>query len=270
MKIASTIAGTIALLFSVMLNAQRIQNPPASKIEPLPRDLEIQLALSALPPHLRDSATVYVLNPEKGFEVVRKGTNGFYALVARTGDDTFRGSWPLKEYRDDILYPISFDQAGAKAQMQVFLDAAEMQAKGTPPDKLKQIIQQRYKTNFYKPPERAGVSYMLSPILRTYVNPAQGDEAITANVPHVMHYAPNVSNQDVGGAVPTAEEFSYFHQHGHWQGEKYPFVILQGPHGYTVQFLGAEERAAINKEYEQMLARLCKIKDVWCLPSKDE
>ena len=82
------------------------------KIEPLPRDLEIQLALSALPPHLRDNATVYILNPDKGFEVARKGTNGFHAFVARTGDDTFRGSWAFTKYRDDILYPISFDKAG--------------------------------------------------------------------------------------------------------------------------------------------------------------
>jgi hypothetical protein len=94
--------------------------------------LEIQLALSALPPHLRDNATAYVLNPDKGFEVARKGTNGFHAFVARTGDDSFRGFWPLTAYRDDILYPISFDSAGVKAQMRVFFDAAEMQAKGTP------------------------------------------------------------------------------------------------------------------------------------------
>src|SRR5947207_13117050 len=92
---------------------------PRNAIEPLPRDLEIQLALSALPPHLRDSATVYVLNPDKGFEVARKGTNGFHAFVARTGDDAMRGAWPLKKYRDDILYPISFDQACARAQIQV-------------------------------------------------------------------------------------------------------------------------------------------------------
>ncbi len=31
------------------------------------------------------------------------------------------------------------------------------------------------------------------------------------------------------------------------------------------KFLGLTERAAINKEYEEMLARLCKIKEVWCL-----
>src|SRR6267142_129849 len=129
-----TIAVILALIFSVTAVAHSQQTARgANKIEPLPRDLEIQLALSALPPHLRDNATVYVLSPDMGFEVARKGTNGFHALVARTGDDTFRGSWLFTRYRDDILYPISFDDAGAKAQMQVFFDAAEMQANGSPP-----------------------------------------------------------------------------------------------------------------------------------------
>src|SRR5882757_5784598 len=123
----------LALLFSITASAQNAEK--TRRLEPLPRDLEIQLALSALPPHLRDNATVYVLSPDKGFEVARKGTIGFYALVARTGDDTFRGSWPFTKYRDDILYPISFDEAGPKAQMRVFFDAAEMQAKGTPQDR---------------------------------------------------------------------------------------------------------------------------------------
>src|SRR5258707_15218016 len=262
-----TIAVILALLFSVTA-AEKSQEPErgAKKTEPRPRDLEIQLALSALPPHLRDNATVYVLNPEKGFEVARKGTNGFHALVARTGDDTFRGSWPFTKYRDDILYPISFDDAGAKAQLQVFFGAAAMQAKGTPPEELKKIIQERYRTHYYKAPERAGVSYMLSPILRTYVNPDVNDNVATANVPHVMHYAPNVSNEDVGGASPTPEQLHYFSEHGRWQASPDPFVILHGAHGYFVQFVGVTERAAINKEYEEMLGRLCKIKEVWCLP----
>jgi hypothetical protein len=254
----------LALLFSLTASAQNGEGP--KKLEPLPRDLEIQLALSALPPHLRDNATVYVLNPDKGFEVARKGTNGFHALVARTGDDTFRGTWPLREYRDDILYPISFDEAGAKAQMRVFFDAAEMQAKGTPPEELKKIIQERYKTRYYKAPERAGVSYMLSPILRTYVNPDENENIATANVPHVMNYAPNVSNDEIGAATPNPEQLRYFSQHGRWPDTPYPFLILHGPHGYMVQFRGVTERDAITKEYEGMLVRLCKITESWCLP----
>src|SRR5713101_4557011 len=237
-----------SILFSLTASAE---NKVMNKIEPLPRDLEIQLTLSALPPHLRDNATVYVLNPAKGFEVARKGANGFHAFVARTGDDTFKGAWPLTEYRDDILYPISFDSAGVAAQMRVFFDAAEMQAKGTPPGELKKIMQDRYKAGFYKAPERAGISYMLSPVLRTYVIPEESDRVNTVNYPHVMYYAPDVSNEDIGGGKP---------------GGMYPFVILHGHHGYMVQPLDLTERAAINKDYEEMLARLCKIKEVWCLP----
>ena len=240
----------VGLLFSLIANAQ---NKQSNKLEPLPRDLEIQLALSALPPHLRDGATVYVLNPDKGFEVARKGTNEFHTFVSRNGDDAMRGSWPLKEYRKDILYPISFDAAGAKAIMPVFFDIAKMQAEGTDPVKLKQIIQERYKTQYYKAPERAGVSYMLSPVLRTYVNPDAQEMVLTANVPHIMYYAPNVTNQDVGGAKPAP-------------GSDYPFVILTGPHGYTIQFLGEKEKEAVTKEYEPMLKRLCQINELWCLP----
>jgi len=180
MRKVQIIAIISVLLFSLAVGAEDKQALEVTKkIEPLPRDLEIQLALSALPPHLRDNATVYVLNPEKGFEVARKGTNGIHTFVARTGDDAFRGSWPLTEYRDDILYPVSFDKAGTRAQMRVFFDAAEMQANGTPPGELKKIIKDRFKTGYYKAPERAGISYMLSPVLRTYANPEESDTVIT-------------------------------------------------------------------------------------------
>jgi hypothetical protein len=251
MRTFQTIVVTIVgLLLSLTASAADKQ---VNKIDPLPRDLEIQLALSALPAHLMDNATVYALNPDKGFEVARKGTNGFHAFVARTGDDTFRGSWPFTKYRDDILYPISFDAAGAKEQMRVFFDAAEMQAKGTPPGELKKTIQERYKTGYYKAPDRAGISYMLSPILRTYFNPEETDDAVTINYPHVMYYATNVSNEDIGGGK---------------LGGMYPFVIMPGHHGYFIQPIDLTERAAINKEYEEMLARLCKIKNEWCLPKE--
>lgn len=250
--VATLVIAGLVLSPTASVDAQRRQTPKVpTKLEPLPRDLEIQLALSALPPHLRDNATVYALNPAKGFEVARKGSGAFHALVARTGDDSFRGTWPLTAYRDDILYPIAFDAAGAKAQLRVFLDAAEMQANGTPPVELKRIIQERHKTGYYKAPERAGISYMLSPVLRTYFDPDKSDSVLTVNFPHVMYYAPDVSDEDIGAGE---------------LGGMYPFVILHGHHGYMIQSLGVTERVAINKEYEAMLARLCRIQDVWCLP----
>ena len=241
------VAGLVLLVTASVLMATA-----QDKIEPLPRDLEIQLALSALPRHLRDNATVYILNPAKGFEVARKGTGDFHTFVARTGDDAFRGSWPLTEYRNDILYPVAFDRVGSRAQMQVFFDAAEMQARGTPPGELKRIIQKRYKSGSYTAPDRPGISYMLSPVLRTYTNDT--DRVLTINYPHVMYYAPHVSSADIGAGK---------------LGGTDPFVILHGPHGYMVQALGVAERAAINEEYKEMLVRLCGLKQLWCLPKEN-
>lgn len=265
----TTLARAIIAIGLAHATVAASQNSPAAgKLEPLPRDLEIQLAQSALPPHLRDSATIYVLNPAKGFEIAHRGSNGFHALVARTGDDTFRGSWPLREYRTDILYPIGFDAAGAQAQMRIFLDAAEMQAKGMPAQRLKEIMRERYRTKYYPMPKRAGVAYMLAPVVRTFSNPDHDDGALTLNIPHVMYFSPNVSNEDVGGSMPTAEEFGYLAEHRHWGGTRYPFVILTGPYGYTVQFLGTAEREALTRQYDEILVRLCRINDLWCLPNE--
>ncbi|WP_315823484.1 hypothetical protein [Paraflavitalea speifideaquila] len=80
---------------------------------------------------------MYVLNVNKGFEIARKGTSGFHCFVSRNGDDAMRGSWAIKDYRDDILYPIAFDAAGAKNIMPVFFDIARMQAEGQAPDAIK-------------------------------------------------------------------------------------------------------------------------------------
>jgi hypothetical protein len=105
---------------------------------------------------------------------------------------------------------------------------------------------------------------MLSPILRTYVNPEESDKVATSNNPHVMYYAPNVSNEDIGGKPPSVSFAGY----AMIVGGFYPFVIMPGPHGYMIQLLGLTERASINKEYEEMLGRLCEIKEVWCLPKE--
>jgi hypothetical protein len=251
MRKIQTIVAIATLLLSSLSITASAENKQANKVEPLPRDLEIQLALSALPPDLRDGATVYVLNPDKGFEVARKGTNEFHALVARTYDDAARGSWEFKAYRDDVLVPVSFDEAASRQQMRVLFDISEMQANGTPPGKLKKIIKARYKGGHYKAPKRTSVMYMLAPILRTYKNADKGEKVSTLNVPHVMYSAPNVTNEDIG-AKP--DHISM-----------YPMVDYPGPHGRIIQPVGVSEREAINEEYGEMLAKLCQIKESWCL-----
>ena len=107
------------------------------------------------------------------FEVARRGTNGFHAFVSRNDPNAFNGSWPHAEYRDDVLVPIAFDDAGARAHMQVYFDMADLRAAGTTAEELKSIINDRYEAGYYRPADRAGISYMLAPVVRTYVDPGQ-------------------------------------------------------------------------------------------------
>ena len=55
-----------------------------SKLEKMPVDLERDYALSALPSHLRKGASVYLLDPAKGYYIAQKGTNGFICFITRT------------------------------------------------------------------------------------------------------------------------------------------------------------------------------------------
>src|SRR6202022_4647669 len=68
-------------------------------IEQMPAELETQFALSAVPPGLRDRATVYLLDPKKGYHLSRQGTSGVTCLVERT-------AWELSDFRNDIYIPL--------------------------------------------------------------------------------------------------------------------------------------------------------------------
>ncbi len=157
----------------------------------MPVDLETDFALSALPPHLRDAATVYLLDPEKGYYIARQGTNGFSTFVNRT-------EWEWAEFVQDTYAAISYDAEGTKTYMPVFLDVAEMRASGKySPSQIRDIIIQGVKNGKYKAPSRTGVSYMLAPLLRTH--PGQEKEVVNMVMPHYMFYAPRVDNKDIGG-----------------------------------------------------------------------
>ena len=77
-------------------------------LDKMPADLETDFALSALPPHLRDQATVYLLDPTKGYYIARQGTNGFSTFVCRT-------EWESAEYDNDTFSAISYDAEGTKS-----------------------------------------------------------------------------------------------------------------------------------------------------------
>lgn len=223
---------------------------PAAGPPPLPPELEMRLALSALPPHLRDDATVYTLDPASGFRVARPGSNGFHALVARNDPGIYQGEWTHREWAD-LLIPVAFDAAGAESNMKPYFELAALRAEGVEPEAAQRTLRESYRTR-YKAPERTGIAYMLAPVVRGYRRSEEGPEIVTFSLPHYMFYAPGVRGEDIG-AGPNFD---------------HPFVLSRkpGPHGLIIVLAGREERRAIREEFADLLAALCAHDPQLCLP----
>ena len=72
------VAMTVSFACQSTLAAQQ----EAVRPEVLPRSEEMEIALSAAPAHLRDQATVWVLE-DSGYVVAREGSNGFACIINR-------------------------------------------------------------------------------------------------------------------------------------------------------------------------------------------
>ena len=215
-------------------------------LDQLPRALEVKLALSALPSHLRADATIFVLDPKTGYVVERQGSNGFTCFVERT-------DYVRAQYRDDLLVPICFDPEGTRTIEPVSFDVARIRAEGKlSAQELKAFIMQRFKDGIYRSPARPGISYMIAPVMRLYMGPDSKDIA-TMNMPHYMFYAPNLTSADFGG--------------GRTFGP-YPYLANPGPHAYMILHVGDAERAQINRENEDLLKETCAYRAIYCFDDK--
>jgi hypothetical protein len=219
-------------------------------LEKMPVDLETDFALSALPPHLRDQAAVYLLDPRKGYYIARPGTNGFSTFVART-------EWERAEFVQDMFAAISFDAEGARIYLPVFFAVEEMRASGKySPSQIKDTVIKRVNDGTYKAPSRTGVSYMLSPLLRTH----DGTGIVNQLLPHYMFYAPRVDNADIGGK---------------WDGHG-PFAIggtdgLDKEHSifnFIIVPAGETEKAKILEANKDLLRRLAEYKPYLKVPTE--
>jgi hypothetical protein len=239
----------------VVISLFGISAPPGqaaeTTIEPMPAKLETQFALSALPPALRDQASVYLLDPKKGYQLSRQGTSGVTCLVERT-------AWELADFRDDIYIPLCYDAVGTRTFLQVIMDTAGLRAQGMDPAALKAEIENRYDNKTYKVPEKSGLSYMVAPVFRTVGPPDM--KVHTLPMPHLMFYAANITNEDIG-AVPNLSIHSSL---------LYPFIDKQGiaEQSYMIQLIGEAEKAKILTDEKTLLDDLCAYRDVLCLPTE--
>jgi len=215
------------------------------RLETMPQSLEVRFAISALPPHLRDGATAYVLDPVAGYIVNRKGTNGLSCIVMRT-----EWAWPQLAFRDDIYVPICYDEEGSKKMLPVWTDVAQMRARGLTPKQIYEETMKKFDNGTYQKPARSGIAYMAAPLMRSYPAP-DATEVMTMALPHYMFYAPNVKNADVGGKP----------------GSPYPFILPQGPgpHDVIILLAGETERTKILADSSDLLHDLCSYRKYLCL-----
>lgn len=166
---------------SLMIAARMLaQSPQAAGTPPLmERGKEIAMALSACPPSIAGGAAVYVLG-ESGYVKVREGQNGFSAIVQHS----------LLTSRE----PQCMDAEGARTMLPRMLKVAELRAQKKTPEEIKRAIADAFAKGIFKPPTRQGVNYMLST-----ENLVPDDKGVIGPFPpHVMFYAPYMTNADIG------------------------------------------------------------------------
>lgn len=217
-------------------------------LTPMPAALETAYALSAAPPQLRDKATVYLLDPSKGYTLSKEGTSGVTCIVQRT-------SWEHVELRDDIYIPLCYDAIGTKTYLKYIMDVAALRAEGLSAVAIKAEVEKRYANGTYKVPDKAGVSYMVAPLMRTVGPPDMKFQ--TMPMPHLMFYAPFITNDDLGAAPDLADRASLLN----------PFIDKQGngEQSYIIQMLGEAEKAQILTDETALVDALCAHDKILCL-----
>lgn len=199
---------SVVVLCALYAAAQQTSRPPSTRPEVLPRQREVELALSAAPEHLRAGAGVYALE-EHGFVKVRDSKNGFTCIVNR--------DHPLN------LKPTCYDAEGTATILPKVLRVGELMMQGKAMPDIAAEIREGFKSGKYISPRRPGVAYMLSGDIRVY-NPQTGK--FGSFPPHVMFYAPNLTNEDIGSK-------------GDFEAGM-PSIAYQGPQGYMIVVLGNE------------------------------
>jgi hypothetical protein len=198
---------TIVVVFTLGLAEVAAQAPPGLPFtRPATAEDEATLALTALPEPLRATATVHVLGP-KGYRRVREGSSGINCLVERE--------------RPDTQEPICWDAEGSDTIMPVAYARAEWRAAGLSEEAIERRVGESFAAGRFRAPRRGGVAYMLS--TDNYVHNGQ---RVVRFVPHVMCYAPYVTNRDIGSTGQDANAPWVLHE-----GSPHAYIIVVTRHG---------------------------------------
>ena len=194
-----------------------------------PEPLEIELALSSLPKHLRSEASVYIFKRGEGHVLKRKGSNGFTALVERVP------GFPT------AFAPVSYDAEGTRTHILRIIDQGKWIEEGKSAAEIREVVAMKFARNQYSIPRARGISYMLSP---TNILPSpSGKPALY--YPRYMIYAPFAKPEELG--LPKFGSYSAA-----------PNLLHEGPHAVLVIRLGTEETKQIREEERELVVKMEK------------
>ena len=183
---------SIGLLSSTAAIQAMAQELPKVYDASVPRERQIELAMSAAPAEVSSRATVYILGP-KGYEKAREGTNGFSCLVGRH----------FVKPTETSVEPGCFDAEGSRTILMVRLREEELRANGKSEAEIKVEVAKGYEEGRFKHPSKLGLLYMMSSENRL----PSGKGATASFPPHLMFYAPNMTTKDIGFDSPPQLEY---------------------------------------------------------------
>jgi hypothetical protein len=158
---------------------------------PMSRDQEIALALEAAPAGVAAKAGVYVLE-KAGYASARASQNGFVCIVEHTVPAASE--------------PQCLDSEGVRTFLPRILMVGQLRAQGKAEPEIRKAVKDAFASGKFEAPKRAGVDYMLSPHNVITVDEEKG--IAVPFPPHLMFYAPNVKNADVGSdGTPSSPVF---------------------------------------------------------------
>lgn len=161
---------------------------------------EIDAAVAAAPAALRAAAAVWVTGPA-GYVLARAGTNGVSCMVGREP----QGGWA----------PICWDAEGSETILPVALEEERLRRAGRSEAEVRAAIDAGFASGRFRAPRRAGISWMLSPD-----NYVWNGERVIHYHPHVMIYAPYLTNAEI---------------HGDPRDAALPWVLAEGtPYAYLI------------------------------------
>ncbi|MEO0557150.1 MAG: hypothetical protein AAF170_03085 [Bacteroidota bacterium] len=195
------VGALIALSLAVLTSPARAQ---AETPEVLPTACEVELALSAAPPHLREGAGVFVYTAE-GYVQHREATNPYTCIVNRDSPRNIK--------------PTCFDAEGTATIIPKIEFVGERLARGIPMSETWAAVQEGFEDGTFASPT-PGLAYMLSNYNRPFNTQT---DSLVWFPPHVMVYAPNLTNEAIGTDMDALN--------ADW---RLPFVGYQGPQGFVI------------------------------------